>query len=36
MRLGLYMSKIIVEEHNGGKLEVENADDGVEFRIVLN
>ncbi len=33
--LGLYMSKIIVEEHNSGKLEVENVNDGVEFRIIL-
>ncbi len=29
--LGLYMSKIIVEEHHNGKLYVENIDDGVQF-----
>ncbi|MEN8303143.1 MAG: HAMP domain-containing sensor histidine kinase [Campylobacterota bacterium] len=33
--LGLYMSKIIVEEHHNGKLEVENKDDGVCFSIEL-
>ena len=31
--LGLYMSKIIIEEHHNGKLEVENIEDGVRFRI---
>lgn len=31
--LGLYMSKIIVEEHHNAKLEVENTDDGVCFKI---
>ena len=34
--LGLYMSKIIVEEHNCGKLEVKNKEDGVCFIIRLN
>jgi signal transduction histidine kinase len=29
--LGLYMSKVIVEEHNGGKLEARNIENGVEF-----
>ena len=31
--LGLYMSKTIVEEHNHGKLSVENSNDGVCFII---
>lgn len=31
--LGLYMSKIMIEEHNGGKLSVSNKDKGVEFKI---
>lgn len=33
--LGLYMSKTIVEEHHGGKLLVENIDNGVCFKIIL-
>ena len=33
--LGLYMSKIMVEEHNNGKLYVENVDNGVCFKIEL-
>ncbi len=33
--LGLYMSKIIIEEHNSGKLIVENIDDGICFKIIL-
>jgi signal transduction histidine kinase len=34
--LGLYMSKIMVEEHNNGKLSVENIADGVCFSIELS
>ena len=33
--LGLYMSKIMIEEHQNGKLEVFNTDTGVLFRIDL-
>ena len=33
--LGLYMSKIMVEEHNNGKLSVENIANGVCFTIEL-
>lgn len=33
--LGLYMAKIIVEEHMGGELTVENSDKGAVFKIVL-
>jgi len=33
--LGLYMSKIIVEDHCKGKLEVKNHKDGALFRIIL-
>jgi len=33
--LGLYMSKIMIEDHNNGKLNVKNTDDGVEFNIVI-
>ena len=34
--LGLYMSKIIVEEHCDGLLQVSNSDDGAVFEIILN
>ncbi|MEA1983265.1 MAG: ATP-binding protein [Campylobacterota bacterium] len=34
--LGLYMSKIIVEEHHNGKLLVENTEDGVCFSVDLS
>ena len=33
--LGLYMSKLIVEDHHNGIIEVENKDDGVEFVIKI-
>ena len=33
--LGLYMTKIIVEEHMNGKLNISNSDDGVIVRIVI-
>jgi hypothetical protein len=33
--LGLYISKIIVEKHNGGKLKVKNTNDGVCFTLEL-
>ncbi len=34
--LGLYMSKIIIEEHCAGTLSVINGDNGAIFKIVLN
>ena len=36
MRLGLYMSKIIVNKHLNGSLNVQNRDDGVCFSIILS
>jgi signal transduction histidine kinase len=33
--LGLYMSKVMVEEHHNGKMEVENYDGGVCFRLIF-
>lgn len=32
--LGLYMSKMIIEEHMKGRIEVENTDGGAEFRVI--
>ena len=34
--LGLYMSKVIVQEHHSGKLSVQNTEDGVCFIIEIN
>ena len=33
--LGLYMSKMIIEEHCNGSLSVKNSENGAEFKIVL-
>ena len=33
--LGLYMSKMMIEEHSGGLLEVENIEEGVAFKILI-
>ncbi|WP_024953619.1 PAS domain S-box protein [Sulfurospirillum arcachonense] len=33
--LGLYMSKMIVEEHHGGKLEATNSNNGLEVLITI-
>ena len=34
--LGLYMSKIIIEEHCGGTLSIVNINKGALFKTVLN
>ena len=34
--MGLYMSKIIIEDNMSGKLNVENTDEGIKFIIKLN
>ena len=34
--LGLYMSKIIIEEHCGGTLSCKNIENGLEFRVELS
>lgn len=33
--LGLYMSRVIVEDHHGGALNVSNVENGISFEIVL-
>ena len=33
--LGLYMSKIIIQEHCAGKIYVENEENGAKFTIIL-
>ncbi len=33
--LGLYMTKLIIEDHLNGQISVENIDDGAEFTITL-
>ena len=32
--LGLYLSRVIIEEHMGGKIEVKNVGEGAEFKII--
>ncbi len=33
--LGLYMSKIMIEDHHNGEFSVENREDGASFKIIL-
>jgi len=33
--LGLYMSRVIIEEHHGGSLHVKNVENGISFQILL-
>ena len=33
--LGLYLSKVIIEEHLHGSIEVKNINNGTMFRIIL-
>jgi C4-dicarboxylate-specific signal transduction histidine kinase len=32
--IGVYLSKLIIEDHMEGSIEVKNTDDGVEFKII--
>jgi len=34
--LGLYMSKMIIEDHCGGELSIRNGEDGAIFKIILD
>jgi len=33
--LGLYMSRVIIEEHHGGALHVKNVENGISFDLIL-
>ncbi len=33
--VGLYMSKVFIEDHLRGRIEARNVDDGVELRIII-